>query len=76
MKKTPKAGTPTNFRLSAAALRTLDDVAKQTGLTKTEVIELCVAREALKIPEIAQRARAALAEIAAQNLQGNQPDQK
>lgn len=71
MKKSETANRrPTNFRLLPATLELLADVAHQTGMTKTEVVELCVLRQALLIPEVAEAAKAALAEASTQNLGG------
>lgn len=68
------AGKQQNFRLSQEAIALLRDAAKSSGLTKTQVLELCVLRHALTVPELADEARASLAAIAAKNLQAYGPE--
>lgn len=72
MKSRSMAGTPFNFRLSAETARLLNEASAKSGLTKTQVVELCVLRHALTIPDLAKSAREALATIAAKNLQAAQ----
>lgn len=71
MESKQMAGTQANFRLSQKTQDLLAQASKSSGLTKTQVLEICVLRHALTVPELAESARAALAEIAAKNLQAH-----
>ena len=61
-------GTPTNFRLSEQTIDLLNEASSQSGLTKTQIVEMSVLRHALNIPALAEQARAALADIASRSL--------
>lgn len=58
-----------NFRLSQQAQDLLGEAAARGQMTKTQVLEVCILRHALSVPELADAARAALVEIATKNLQ-------
>ena len=62
------ATTPTNFRLSREVIILLRKASKDAGITKTQVIELCVLKHALSIAALASEARAALHSVAENNL--------
>lgn len=56
------------WRLSKQARDTLKLVAKQTGLTQTKIVELCVAKHALEIPGLADAVKKSLVELVAGEL--------
>lgn len=60
------------WRLSSEARALLSDVSKQTGLTKTQVVELCVAKHALEIPALADATKKALIDFMTRQLGQNQ----
>lgn len=71
----PAPGKPSNFRLSARTIHLLEEIAKKTGLTKTQVVELAVGDHAKTIPELRDQAKKLLMELAAKNLQANDTEQ-
>ena len=64
---------PENFRLSRQARTLLADIAKANGITKTDVVEHCVARYALELGLEVERARALLLTHLAQGVAARQP---
>ena len=76
MKKKQKAGTrkyrtaATSYRLSESAVKLLCDISTRSKLSKTEIVEMCLAKYALQMPEMATAAREALVEIITQKLKG------
>lgn len=56
------------WRLSEEARTTLALVAKETGMTKSEVVELCIAKHAIEMPALAESVKKPLIEFLAREL--------
>lgn len=56
------------WRLSKNARELISDTAKATGLSKTQVVEICVAKHALELPGLADAVKQRLVEIIANEL--------
>jgi len=61
-----------NFRLSATAVKLLEDVAASTNLSETDVVEHCLARHALQLGIAIDRAESLLLEHLAQGVSAKQ----
>ena len=56
------------WRLSKLARQTVDDVARETGLSKSQVVEFSIAKYALELPGTADEAKKRLVEFVASKL--------
>jgi hypothetical protein len=63
-----KKSTQTNYRLSSDALKLVEDVARRSALSKTKVVEACIAAHALTIPGLQRKATRALLGVFASEL--------
>jgi hypothetical protein len=57
-----------NYRLSPQLIRVLEDAAAATGLSKTQVIETCLARYAMTLPQVCEQARREIMKVVAAHL--------
>lgn len=60
------------WRLSKQARAILAEAAKRSGLTKTQIVEISVAKHALETPGLAENAKKSLIEFIASQLGHNQ----
>jgi hypothetical protein len=65
-----------NYRLSPGIIRVLRETALATGLSQTQVLEVCVARHAVSLPALCARAQQEILEIVAAHLGQNSSKQK
>jgi ABC-type proline/glycine betaine transport system permease subunit len=54
--------------MSATAKKSLEDAASATGMTMTQVLEVCVAKYALELPNISEGLKAELLKLASKHL--------
>jgi len=66
-----KRSTQSNFRLSAAAVELLEKAARESKLTKTDVIELCLVQYARTMPALSEDVKVALLELISQKFQSH-----
>lgn len=59
------------WRLSKEARELVSEVAKQTGLTKTEVVQICILKHARGIPALADSANKLLGKLFAKEVSDN-----
>lgn len=60
------------WRLSKEAREILEQVAKETGLSKSRIVELCVSKHALELPGIAKSVKKQLVEFVARQFGQNE----
>ena len=62
-----------NFRMSADAVQLLRQIARDKGMTETEIVELCVAKYAAEVGADIERAKALLLNHVAKGIASRKP---